>query len=48
MVRGIEDVVENLPRMHALSMPSTRLASHLSLLALNALDSLSQISLTHA
>ena len=37
---------ENLPRMHALSAPSARLTSSLSLLALSAPGSLSQKSLT--
>ena len=37
---------ENLPRMHALSTPSARPASHLSLWAPSASDSLSQKSLT--
>ncbi len=41
-----ENLVENLPRMHALSAPSARPESHLSLLAPSALDSLSQKSLT--
>ncbi|KAL5194393.1 hypothetical protein HKD37_20G056486 [Glycine soja] len=39
---------ENLPRMHALSAPSARPTSHLSLLALSVPDSLSQKSLTRA
>ena len=47
-IAGEENLEENLPRMHALSAPSACPASHLSLLAPNALDSLSQKSLTCA
>ena len=41
-----ENLEKNLPRMHALSVPSARPASHLSLLALSVSGSLSQNSLT--
>jgi len=41
-----ENLEENLPRMHVLSTPSARPASHLSLLALSAPDALSQNLLT--
>jgi len=41
-----ENLEENLPRMHTLSAPSTRPASHLSLLAPRAPDSLIQKLLT--
>jgi len=41
-----ENLKENLPCMHALSAPSARPASHLSLLAPSAPDSLSKKSVT--
>ena len=43
-----ENLEENLPCMHALSAPSARLASSLSLLMLSAPNSLSEKSLTRA
>jgi len=43
-----KNLEENLPRKHALSAPSARPASHLSLPALCAPGSLSQKSLTRA
>ena len=42
-----ENLEENLSRMHALSALSARPASHLSILAPSAPNSLSQKSLTH-
>ena len=43
-----KNLEENLPRKHALSAPSARPASRLSLLALSVPDAQSQKSLTHA